>query len=245
MAAPQDILEKRIQANISLCKKSNGVKINLERAAQNIVDLQRGLTGKRDLVGNAYMQKAASLQAYLLYYWPVTYAQTSAALKKCQGFFESVQKIKERPIRILDLGSGPAPASCAVADMAQGRGEQSLKFEFTLCDSSGDALSLGKRILENAYPKSGKAETVVCNFEKNFSVDKKFDFIIASHSLNELWKNEKKRGQKLFDFVKKVCERLEDDGLLILMEPALLATSRALIELRDSIIGSGMNLVSP
>ncbi|MCR5046968.1 MAG: small ribosomal subunit Rsm22 family protein, partial [Treponema sp.] len=46
-------------------------------------------------------------------------------------------------------------------------------------------------------------------------------------------------------FVKKVCERLEDDGLLILMEPALLATSRALIELRDSIIGSGMNLVSP
>lgn len=245
MAAPQDILEKRIQANISLCKKSNGVKINLERAAQNIVDLQRGLTGKRDLVGNAYMQKAASLQAYLLYYWPVTYAQTSAALKGCQDFFEAVQKIKERPIRILDLGSGPAPASCAVADMAQGRGEQSLKFEFTLCDSSGDALSLGKRILENAYPKSGKAETVVCNFEKNFSVDKKFDFIIASHSLNELWKNEKKRGQKLFDFVKKVCERLEDDGLLILMEPALLTTSRALIELRDSIIGSGMNLVSP
>ena len=65
-----DILQKRIDFNISLCKKSNGMKINLQRAAQNVVELQRGLTGSRALAGNGYMQKGASLQAYLLYYWP-------------------------------------------------------------------------------------------------------------------------------------------------------------------------------
>ena len=169
MPAPQTILDKRILTNISLCKKSNGTKINLQRAAQNIVELQRGLTGKRSLVGNAYMQQAASLQAYLLYYWPVSYAQTVAALQREPRFFETVKKIASpgaaRPIRILDLGSGPAPASCALADLAQGRGEQNLRFEFCLYDSSGDALSLGKRILESAFPKTARVETNVCNFE--------------------------------------------------------------------------------
>lgn len=287
MAATQTILDKRIQFNISLCKKSNGTKINLQRAAQNIVELQRGLTGKRALVGNAYMQKAASLQAYLLYYWPVSYAQTTAALQREPRLFEAVQKIKERPIRILDLGSGPAPASCAIADscgrfipvrnkgnepdcdtlrerramslgvLDQGRGEQNLRFEFCLYDSSGDALSLGKKILEGAYAKTSKVETNVCNFERTlgganggggraaFGDGKKFDFIVASHSLNELWKNEKKRGEKLSAFLQNVCGLLEDDGLLLLMEPALLATSRALLEARDALIQIGMAVLSP
>ena len=229
----------------------------MQRAAQNIVELQRGLTGKRSLVGNAYMQQAASLQAYLLYYWPVSYAQTVAALQREPRFFEAVKKIASpgaaRPIRILDLGSGPAPASCALADLAQGRGEQNLRFEFCLCDSSGDALSLGKRILESAFPKTGRVETNVCNFEnagkaKNaaaFLGGKKYDFIIASHSLNELWKNEKKRGEKVADFLSAVCGQLEDGGLLLLTEPALLATSRALIEARDWLVQNGMRVVSP
>lgn len=262
-------MDKRILFNISLCKKSNGVKIDLRRAAANIVDLQRGLTGSRALAGNAYMQKSASLQAYLLYYWPVSYVQTKAALQKCARFYEAVQKILDaengRPIKILDLGSGPAPASCALADLAQGRGEQTMRFDFCLCDSSGEALSLGKRILENAFQKSARVEVNVCNLEKLFGqncgrekgqggasggepfflMDKKFDFIIASHSLNELWKNEKKRDDKLFDFVSKVGERLEDGGFLLLMEPALLATSRSLIDLRDRLLQSGMSVVSP
>ena len=253
MAATQTILDKRIQFNISLCKKSNGTKINLQRAAQNIVELQRGLTGKRTLVGNAYMQKAASLQAYLLYYWPVSYAQTTAALQREPRFIETVQKIKERPIRILDLGSGPAPASCAIADLVQGRGEQNLRFEFFLYDSSGDALSLGKKILEAAYAKNASVETRVCNLENVFQPKngaafldgKKFDFIIASHSLNELWKGQKKRGEKIAALLKNLSACLEDDGLLLLMEPALLSTSRALLEARDALIQSGMAVLSP
>ncbi|MBO4546564.1 MAG: methyltransferase domain-containing protein, partial [Treponema sp.] len=215
------------------------------------------LTGKRSLVGNAYMQQAASLQAYLLYYWPVSYAQTVAALQREPRFFDAVKKIASpgatRPIRILDLGSGPAPACCALADLAQGRGEQNLRFEFCLYDSSGDALSLGKRILENAFPKTGRVETNVCNFENvgktktaaAFLGEKKYDFIIASHSLNELWKNEKKRGEKVAAFLSAVCDQLEDGGLLLLTEPALLATSRALIEARDWLVQNGMRVVSP
>lgn len=275
-----DILQKRIDFNISLCKKSNGMKINLQRAAQNVVELQRGLTGSRALAGNGYMQKGASLQAYLLYYWPVSYAQTKAALQKAPRFFERVAEIsglagtsgnagtaskaKKRAIRILDLGSGPAPASCSLADLAQGRGEQNMNFEFCLCDSSGDALSLGKKILEAAYAKNASVETRVCNLENLFQPKngapeiagkpkngaafldgKKFDFIIASHSLNELWKGQKKRGEKIAALLKNLSACLDDGGLMLLMEPALLATSRALIEARDSLIASGLKVASP
>lgn len=298
-----DILQKRIDFNISLCKKSNGMKINLQRAAQNVVELQRGLTGSRALAGNGYMQKGASLQAYLLYYWPVSYAQTKAALQKAPSFFERVAEIsgsagtfgnagtaskaKKRAIRVLDLGSGPAPASCSLADLAQGRGEQNMAFEFCLCDSSGDALSLGKKILEAAYAKNASVETRVCNLENIFQPKngapenaskpkngapeiagkpkiagsaqsagkpkngaafldgKKFDFIIASHSLNELWKGQKKRGEKIAALLKNLSACLDDGGLMLLMEPALLATSRALIEARDSLIASGLKVASP
>ena len=264
-----DILQKRIDFNISLCKKSNGMKINLQRAAQNVVELQRGLTGSRALAGNGYMQKGASLQAYLLYYWPVSYAQTKAALQKAPRFFERVAEIsgsagtsgnagtaskaKRRAVRVLDLGSGPAPASCSLADLAQGRGEQNMAFEFCLCDSSGDALSLGKKILEAAYAKNASVETRVCNLENIFQPKngaafldgKKFDFIIASHSLNELWKGQKKCGEKITALLKNLSDYLDDGGLMLLMEPALLATSRALIEARDSLIASGLKVASP
>lgn len=258
-----DILQKRIDFNISLCKKSNGMKINLQRAAQNVVELQRGLTGSRALAGNGYMQKGASLQAYLLYYWPVSYAQTKAALQKAPRFFERVAEIsgqagtsvqtKKRAIRVLDLGSGPAPASCSLADLAQGRGEQNMAFEFCLCDSSGDALSLGKKILEAAYAKNASVETRVCNLANIFQPKngaafldgKKFDFIIASHSLNELWKGQKKRGEKIAALLKNLSACLDDGGLMLLMEPALLATSRALIEARDALIASGLTVVAP
>ena len=264
-----DILQKRIDFNISLCKKSNGMKINLQRAAQNVVELQRGLTGSRALAGNGYMQKGASLQAYLLYYWPVSYAQTKAALQKAPRFFERVAEIsgsagtfgnagtaskaKRRAVRVLDLGSGPAPASCSLADLAQGRGEQNMAFDFCLCDSSGDALSLGKKILEAAYAKNASVETRVCNLENVFQPKngaafldgKKFDFIIASHSLNELWKGQKKRGEKIAAMLKNLSACLDDGGLMLLMEPALLATSRALIEARDSLIASGLKVASP
>ena len=275
-----DILQKRIDFNISLCKKSNGMKINLQRAAQNVVELQRGLTGSRALAGNGYMQKGASLQAYLLYYWPVSYAQTKAALQKAPRFFERVAEIsglsgtfgnagtafkaKRRAVRVLDLGSGLAPASCSLADLAQGRGEQNMAFEFCLCDSSGDALSLGKKILEAAYAKNASVETRVCNLENIFQPKngapeiagkpkngaafldgKKFDFIIASHSLNELWKGQKKRGEKIAALLKNLSACLDDGGLMLLMEPALLATSRALIEARDSLIASGLKVAAP
>ena len=81
----------------------------IEAAGAALLALQRGLTGDRGLAGRAYMDDRELLGAYLLYYWPVSYMQVSVSLA-------------ERPFsprRVLDLGSGPGPASAAAIDASR------------------------------------------------------------------------------------------------------------------------------
>ena len=52
----------------------------IKRLAAALLSLQRGLTGKRTLAGSGYMNEDASLGAYLLYYYRITYAQITFAV---------------------------------------------------------------------------------------------------------------------------------------------------------------------
>ena len=61
----------------------------------------------------------------------------------------------------------------------------------------------------------------------------------------ELWKGQKKRGENIAALLESLAGLLDDGGLMLLMEPALLATSRALIEARDSLIASGLKVAAP
>ena len=63
--------------------------------------------------------------------------------------------------------------------------------------------------------------------------------------MNELWKGQKKRGEKIAALLESLADYLDDGGLMLLMEPALLATSRALIAARDVLIERGLKVVAP
>ncbi len=238
-------LEDRIQFNVSLCSNAGRKKIDLQKTAADLLNLQRGLTGNRNLAGNGYMQKSSSLEAYLLYYWPVSYLQTLNAVKKCAPLAEKIKAHSDRPVKILDIGSGPAPASSALADYVESVSGKKISFDFTLTDSSDKSLELGRKILDRTFKGRSQIKTQVCDFEKEIPQSAENDFIIASHSLNELWKNDKNRAQKILGFVNGISESLCEDGFLILIEPALLTTSRALIEVRDKMLEGGFSLVSP
>jgi len=107
----------------------------IEVAGASLLALQRGLTGGRSLAGAGYMDDPAILGAYLLYYWPVSYMQVSLALAENPGF----------PRRVLDLGSGPGPASAALIDTLSESGA-SLD-ELVLVDGSRKALDLAASML--------------------------------------------------------------------------------------------------
>ena len=211
----------------------------VHRVGDALLRLQRGLTGERELSGAGYMQDKNLLGAYLLYYWPSSYVQIEHALRL------SRLSLKKDSLKILDVGSGPAPASAALCDALR-----NVK-KVTLLDSSEKALSLAKRIFTSDF-KGINVETHALNFEKSFSahdessaVGAGYDIIVMSHALNELWQTKENVIQLRADFLCALSDHLSDDGLLFLMEPALLKTSRNLLSLRDELCARGFSVVSP
>ena len=218
-------------------KKNVLTKEEVQKVSKALLELQRGLTGERNLAGGGYMQDKNFLGAYLLYYWIISYLQISfiADDVKCSA--------QTNKIRILDLGSGPAPATVALIDSIID--VKNVQVEVTLVDSSEKALSLAKKILQKEFPNV-EVKCVVCNFEnKEVALTEDFDFIVSCHALNELWKNKTDCIEKRSLFLKKVSSHLAQNGAMIICEPALLLTSRNLIKVRDILLQKGLNVISP
>lgn len=198
----------------------------IEAAGAALLALQRGLTGGRALAGGGYMEDPDLLGAYVLYYWPVSYMQVSLALAE-HPF---------APRRVLDLGSGPGPASAAVIDaLAPG---ESLD-ELLLVDGSRKALDLAVSIL-------GKATTVRLDLESAAELPEgPFDLIVMGHCLNELWKGEPDSLERRARLVERAALRLAPEGRILLLEPALLSTCRSLIALRDLLASRSWGILGP
>src|SRR5881397_1630637 len=78
----------------------------IKPAAEAVIELHEGLVGRRELA-RPETYTGARLGAYLLWWWPQTYAKVQAALRMAP---------MPRAPRILDVGSGPAPAALAARD---------------------------------------------------------------------------------------------------------------------------------
>lgn len=216
----------------------------LERVSNALLKLQRGLTGQRELAGASYMQEADLLGAYLLYYWPVTFLQVHHAFETA---LNSNRIDLKKEVHLLDLGSGPGPAGISFCNELKKLGVKNICV--TLADYSTKALNLAKKIYEANFP-SIKVQTQLIDFEKfsdknNLLFDNKFDFIVMSHVINELWKDDINAQKKRLSLLLSIKSYIEENGILFLMEPALLKTSRALIELRNLLIEKGFSVISP
>src|SRR5215468_10347760 len=104
----------------------------LKEVAQGIRTLSTGLTRDRALVGGRYLDDPRLLGAYLLFYWPVSYAQARAVLGE----------LPRRPRSVLDLGSGPGPVAFAALDAGAS--------EVTAADRSAAALTLARALAAEA-----------------------------------------------------------------------------------------------
>jgi SAM-dependent methyltransferase len=201
---------------------------NLRIVAGNLRALQRGLTGERTRVASDYMDEADSLQAYLLYYWAVS-------------FFESAMILAELDARdrlpeihsVLDVGSGPGPASFAANVFGAERA--------VLVDKSERALALARGMTETARREHAEFKITTRRAElEDFHVPsgETFDLIVASHSLNELWHDVPDRLKRRRDFVLRLLPSLRAGGMLLIIEPSAHYTSIPLLALRDSLISA-------
>lgn len=188
----------------------------LKEVASGIKQLSHGLTRERELVGARYMDDPKLLGAYLLFYWPVSYAQGR------QVFGE----LSARPRSVLDLGSGPGPLAFAALDAGAA--------EVTAADRSRPALDLALKLAAEA----GEAlKTRAWDpLKSNDLPEGEFDVISMGHVLNELYGTGEEAIQKRAELCERILARVKKNGSLLIIEPALRDTSRALLQLRDLLV---------
>src|SRR5262249_33570730 len=136
----------------------------LKEVAQGIRTLSAGLTRDRALVGGRYLDDPKLLGAYLLFYWPVSYAQARAVLGG----------LPRPPRSGLDLWSGPGSVAFAALDAGAS--------EVTAADRSAPALTLARAL-------AAEAEEPLATRSWNGGAalpEGQFDAITLGHVLNEL-----------------------------------------------------------
>jgi SAM-dependent methyltransferase len=192
----------------------------LKEVAQGVSRLSKGLTRERELAGARYMDDPKLLGAYLLFYWPVSYAQGRSALGE----------LDRRPRSVLDLGSGPGPLAFAALD-AGAR-------EVLAADRSKAALELARALAVEASEPMGTRDWA----PERPLPDGKFDLITMGHVVNELFAGDVAKRATLLE---AVLARLSPGGSLMVIEPALRETSRALLEVRDLLVSRGYPVRAP
>jgi len=135
---------------------------SLQRIGEEVRALQRGLTGERLLAGSSYFSSYEFLEAYLSYYWPVSFVETYLALMELEA-----RSIKIPGTHVLDLGAGPGPATFACLEFFRNfvRDDKKEQPLVTLVDKNATALEVSKRIAalsDDDSRKQGLAPNLRC-----------------------------------------------------------------------------------
>ncbi len=180
------------------------------------------------MAGARYMDEERLLGAYLLFYWPVSYLQARGVLSE----------LPRRPHRVLDLGSGPGPVAFAALDagaaevVAADRSARALEAATALAREAGEPLSV--REWNPTRPASLAP----------LGGGRKFDLVTLGHVLNELWKGQDEDARRAA-LVEEALELVAPGGSLVVIEPALRDTSRALLRVRDRLVERGIAVRAP
>jgi hypothetical protein len=194
--------------------------------------LSFGLTRERSLVGSRYMEDPLLLGAYLLFYWPISYAQAR----------EVLGEIRHRPRTTLDVGSGPAPLAFAALDAGA--------TEATAADRSVKALAMARALAAEAGEGLGTREWelrpgAASWFAGRLRSDERFDLIGLGHLVNELFGGDERALEKRTALVEETLSRVTPNGSVVIIEPALRETSRALLQVRDGLVARGFAVRAP
>jgi SAM-dependent methyltransferase len=203
----------------------------LREVAGGVVRLSTGLTRDRELAGARYLDDARLLGAYLLFYWPISYLQARGVLSE----------LPSPPKVALDLGSGPGPLAFAALDAGAAH--------VTAGDRAKGALATARELGRLA----GRAGAALTTREWNPTAGLPLagllggarpDVILLGHVLNELWKGEGAAARRAA-LLEEARGLLAPGGSLVVIEPALRDTSRALLAVRDLLVAGGAAVRAP
>jgi ribosomal protein RSM22 (predicted rRNA methylase) len=193
--------------------------------------LSRGLTRDRELAGARYLDDPRLLGAYLLFWWPVSYLQARGILSE----------LPRRPRAVLDLGSGPGPVGFAALDAGAA--------EVVLADRSSTALQAARALAAAAFqPVATRAwNPTQGGLLSGLAEGRRFDLVTLGHVLNELHPGAAaaEADRRRAALLEEALALLAPGGSVVVIEPALRDTSRALLRVRDLLVARGHAVRAP
>lgn len=186
--------------------------------------IHEGLVGARALVGTPYLADAELRAEYARDIAP----RTGVALRKVLTEVLPAAGLRVRPASVLDLGAGTGAVGEALRELL-GRGHRLVEVD---------------RVARGGTTRAADVTRV----ETLAAFGAPFDLVIAAHVLNELYLDEEPaaRAARLGRLVRAWGEDLLGaDGTLVVIEPALRETSRALLAVRDQLLAAGLHVVAP
>jgi len=193
-----------------------------------------------------YLADRSMRRAYLLYFFPVNYAKVAALLREMPA-------LPSRPSRILDVGSGPGTAALAVLDQLTRIGQDGHHgSEVIAVDRSRHALQEAEALW--ASVTKGRPEKPACAFRARPADAERadaqapwkqgpFDLIVLANSLNELHCSAADPIAARVQYLESLLKALAPDGTMMIIEPALRRTTRALHHVRDRLVAEGLATV--
>ena len=215
--------------------------------ATAVEELSRLFTKGRQALGTDYLKDPALAGAYLSYFFPVNLAKIQALLDELP--IDWHRTVSDRPPRVLDLGTGPGTGALATLDWLDQHGSDSVKqLTIVAVDASAAALNLA-RLMWDSYSRQQArddaslilqqgdlARSMNSAWRHEVAQQGPYDLIIIANCLNELFGHVRESIDERARLIAELIGTLTPHGTLMIVEPALRETSRALHQVRDQLM---------
>jgi ribosomal protein RSM22 (predicted rRNA methylase) len=215
--------------------------------AQAVVNLSRLFTTARTTLPPQYLDDPVHASAYLSYFLPVNLSKVQVLLDELPE--DSGMESLDRPTAVLDLGCGPGTGALALLDWLWHRSPERAKSVSVLAtDASYAPLRDTEKLWTDYCQEVGiSSEGLRCvegNLEHPLKGDlgkqivrgKPYDLIIMANCLNELFATAADPSAERAEVVGQLLPFLAPHGTIMIVEPALRQTARALHQMRNHLL---------
>lgn len=223
-----DAINERVESE-GLTRKKSG---------RAVAELSRLFTKERSRLSRAYWADRLMSTAYLQYFLPVNLAKIQVLLDEMPTP-EPVEGFS-----VLDIGSGPGTGTLAVLDWWHQR-ELPQAVSVIAVDGSTVALRHTEQLLNRYCQAAGveqvSLQTYQADLERRAWLERvrqngPFDLIILANCLNEIFAETDDPIMPKTVLVEESLALLAPHGTMMIVEPALRETSRALHQMRDQLL---------
>jgi ribosomal protein RSM22 (predicted rRNA methylase) len=234
-----------------LAKVSSERDLHGAGLAQAVVNLSRLFTTTRATLPLHYLDDPAHASAYLSYFLPVNLSKIQALLDELPE--DSGTETPNHPMAVLDLGCGPGTGALALLDWLWHHSpERAGSVSVLAADTSPAPLQDSKRMWEAYCQEVGISSTGLQCVEGNLEHPLKgdlgkqivrggpYDLIIMANCLNELFPASVDPPAERAVVVAQLLPFLAPHGTIMIVEPALRQTARALHHVRNHLLKQGV-----